>query len=1310
MKQIYRYLMAGALLASGLQCLPLPASAAVSDPDGAVEKWSNASTSPKIIDINFSDTSWPDTWPKDPSKPDKWTGRACPEWADDTYVNAIINVPVIGTEGVTYPVLFHNCTFATKASNGGSAAATAAFSRQFYHNESAPGRPDYGYNDWKSPGHTVMLEDNVVYENGRPVKGEAGFVQMCRGASLDKTSSLHGWMEIDHIPYVERIQWSWSSTSWGRGIKCDIKIGDGEWKPLVWAGSEKQKQGWTVFSDQGYFMENVIDRHDVSLRWRVWDGDGKANADDQVQKAPFDWQAIDPLATKQAPRVHKLQIFGDRISAEQADYAKANPVGDVGELSDLSKFGFTQEGNQKPAPDENAPVTLLYVNPDGSGDYSTIQAAINAVPDGTRGIIYIAPGIYDENIYAGTKENHNKFISLIGADAATTILTSSVNRGGSSGNSYTDCAALNVFTERFYAENLTIRNTSGNVGQAEALYTAADAHLFKNCILEGFQDTYKANTGARGYFTGCKISGSTDFIYDGGLEWFEGCDIICLYNPNGGYITAPAEAGLTLNRTFYPELSAQAFRAGLFFNSCNIMAGEGTGASTYYLGRPWKVNSGSMFLNCRLGNHIKAEGWKDWNGSENSASLYEYKNLNADGSPADISRRAAFSSQASDAEVAAYISPEFLFKKASEIPFDFKAILSGTAEPCNFTVSPSSFSWESGEDAAGYIIYRNGKMECLSVETSYTLPAGAEASEFSVASISRHGVTTKAVSASEAARLMAFPTAEGFGKYATGGRGGKVVKVTSTADDGTAGTLRWAFDQHKGEPLTIIFEVSGDIALASPLNVKRANWTLAGQTAPGEGIVITRNKLNVGGSQNFIVRNMRFRIGQKDMSGQIIANNALGAENCSNFIFDHCSFGWSTEENMNTADSHFLTVQYSMLHEGLYNAGHVKDERGYACQWGGSPATYHHNLLAHNNSRSPRFNGARGEDHVVFMEYVNNVNYNYGKRGGCYGGENTAPVSNYTGLNSVHECNFINNYYKPGPWSDKTRIEFVNSSYARSGATSWGPAKWYINGNIAEGFPSANADNWTAIAVEGSYTLADIRADRRIVTATPWYQHSALGPTGRYIPENYMLYDIQSAEEAFKTVVKKAGTINRDKVERRVADDVKNGKVTFSGDFAGAGMGMIDTEADAEGFFPYRSDYTVPADTDGDGMPDEWEKANNLDPTTPDNNLVNAEGYTALEVWLNSLMGELSDNDFRESSIGNICVDNRIDYDSASRSLRVGETSIGALLEVYGIDGRRIAMQTISSAETSLAHLPEGILLLRVSSRSITPVTLKIKL
>lgn len=116
--------------------------------------------------------------------------------------------------------------------------------------------------------------------------------------------------------------------------------------------------------------------------------------------------------------------------------------------------------------------------------------------------------------------------------------------------------------------------------------------------------------------------------------------------------------------------------------------------------------------------------------------------------------------------------------------------------------------------------------------------------------------------------------------------------------------------------------------------------------------------MNFGGSENFIVRNVRFRIGQKDAQGNILAENACGAENCTNFIFDHCTFGWSVEENMNVFDSHFHTVQYCIVHEGLYNAGHSKGARGYGCQWGGSPATYHHNLLAHNNSRSCRFNGS----------------------------------------------------------------------------------------------------------------------------------------------------------------------------------------------------------------------------------------------------------------------------------------------------------------------------------------------------------------
>ena len=1281
---IYRKGIVAAVLAASATLSPVTASAiGENDPASVVEQWSDASTFPKVIDINFSDTSWPDTWGM------SGNAKQCPELSSGVYVNAILTTPVLTSDGVTYPVNFHNCTFATTASNNGFAATTAAFARQYYDGDKAT-----NYNDWKQPGHTHYLEENIKYENGKPVYGEAGFVQMCRNAAQGGVSQ-HGWMQIDHVPYIERIQWSWSSTSWGRGIKCDIKIGDGEWKPLVWMGSEKQKQGWTVFADQGYFMENVIDASDVSLRWRVWDGEDQNNF---VQNEVFN-QAIDPMAQRQAPRVHKIQIFGNAITAEQAEYAKAHPVSDVGELTDLSKFGYTGS-DTKPSPDENARIVLLYVNPDGSGDYTAIQPAIDAVPSGHRGIIYIAPGIYDENIYAGRKGDSDRFISLIGADPATTILTSSVSRGSGSAT-YNDCAALNVYTPCFYAEGLTIRNTSGNNGQAEALYTAGDAHVFKNCILSGFQDTYKANVGARGYFKDCIIEGGTDFIYDGGLEWFEDCEIRSL--KGGQYITAPGSASVSMTKVMYPELVNTNFYAGLFFNNCRLTAGEGVADNSYYLGRPWDDRSGTMFLNCTIGSHIRPEGWYIWNADAATVSLYEYRSVTPSGTLADISSRASFSRQAADNEVEAYFNPDFLFAKLSKTTFDYASVLRGAAAPCNFTVTSSAITWEGDDVTAGYIIYKNG--EFMTITDRAVISAPEAGADYSVSSISRHGAVSPAVKAADATQVLAFPTAEGFGKYASGGRGGKVVTVTSLADDGSEGTLRWAFNQHKDSPVTIVFAVNGEIALTSELRVNRADWTLAGQTAPGEGITITRNKVNLGGSRNFIVRNVRFRIGQRDMAGNIIADNACGAENCANFIFDHCSFGWSVEENMNTADSHFLTVQYSIVHEGLYNAGHSKGARGYGCQWGGSPATYHHNLLAHNNSRSARLNGARGEDYVVFMEYANNVNYNYGKRGGCYGGENSADITSYNGLNSAHECNFMGNYYKPGANSDKSTVEFVNASYARDGATSWAPAKWYVNGNKAEGISSATADNWTAMSAE-SYSLSQIKAPERIVTATPYYKYTAAGTIGNYQPQKYMLDNIESADAAYATVLDKAGTVNRDKVELRVINDTRTGKNANAG--GTLRNGIIDTETQAEGFFTYTA-ATSKTDTDHDGMPDEWERANGLNPEVADNNLVNSEGYTALEAYINSLMGESYASDFRQSGIQVVSSDKAgIKYDGASATLSVSDVAVGSFLTVYTTDGKVCASSRIKSTSTSLSHLPSGIYLLHITSPLITPAVLKI--
>lgn len=1298
------YLFKAASIAGMALLSLMPAHATIEgslDPPSVVAQWSNSSTYPKVIDINFSDETWPSTWVGA-------TGVACPEFSTGAYVNTIQYVPVNGKSGIEYPILFHNCTFANKLSNNGMAGATAAFCRQYYLGQNCCGNSTTSYNNWTVAGHTTYLEDNIKYDaNNRPIYGEAGFVQMCRNAGTKdengKWVSRHGWMEIDHVPYIERIQWSWSSTSWGRGIKCDYKIGDGEWKPLVWMGSEKHKLGWTVFSDQGYFMENVINAHDVSIRWRVWDGEDPSNPVqvDENGNCPFTTE-ISPYEQMQAPRVHKIQIFGSEITAEQAQFAKDNPVGDVGELSDIGGGG--SDDNEEVAPDANAPVTISTVAQDGTGDYTKIQDAINAVPDGARGIIYIRPGIYEENLYSGTKTNKNKFISLIGENKETTILTSNVSRGkGNESNSYNDCAALNVYTSRFYAENLTIRNTSGNVGQAEALFTNGDAHIFNNCLLSGYQDTYKANTGSRGYFTNCTIEGATDFIYDGGMEWFDSCNIHLV--KGGGYITAPAESGMPMTKVMYPELSQSNFYPGLFFRDCTVTAAEGVANGAYTLGRPWKEKCGSMFINCTLPEAINATGWTAWSGTENTSSLYEYKSKDANGNLIDTSKRASFSHQATDAEVEAYMNPTFLFGKYSKTPFDYEKILRGATAPMNFIITPNEISWESDDNAAGYIIYKDGAFYKFTTEKAIVKDASDNA-KYSVASVSKQGVVSKTVAAVDAIKLPAFPTAEGFGKYTSGGRGGKVVKVTSLEDSESAGTLRWAFKQYPGEPITIVFEVSGDIKLKDQLRVNRADWTLAGQTAPGEGIVISHNKINFGGSQNFIVRNIRFRSGHADLNGNVLQDQALGAENCNNYIFDHCVFGWSVEENINTQDCHFLTVQNSIVHEGLYNSGHKKGARGYGSQWGGSPATYYRNLLADNMSRSPRINGARGEDYVVFMEYINNVNYNFGKSNACYGGENTADITSYNGMNSGHECNFIGNYYKPGP-ATKSNPLFFQSSYARSGATSWGPAKWYVNGNVMEGNDAKSKDNWKAVSAE-KYSLSEIRVDERIVPVHNYYKYSVAGNVGTYDPEMYMIYNIESADDAYQTVLNNAGTINRDAIEKRIVNEARTGTAQYGGAAIGANKGIIDTENDCEGFIQYSTDYTVPADTDGDGIPDEWEKKHGLNPNVADQNLINGLGYTALEVYLNSLMGEELSDDFHTNSISNVKSVSAIRYDRQSNNLFVSDNAIGAVLKVYSTEGKLLSTRSIASVKTSLSDVKQNVFIIRLEGSNITPRVLKL--
>lgn len=461
------------------------------------------------------------------------------------------------------------------------------------------------------------------------------------------------------------------------------------------------------------------------------------------------------------------------------------------------------------------------------------------------------------------------------------------------------------------------------------------------------------------------------------------------------------------------------------------------------------------------------------------------------------------------------------------------------------------------------------------------------------------------------AQTLAFPTAEGFGKYASGGRGGKVVEVTTLADNGE-GSLRWALTEAGREDATIVFRVSGIIDIGPnpqrkserSIRAKLKNVTIAGQTAPGEGILLRGGKLNLGGSENVIIRNIRSRLGvREDIEGskkeRFIEGGAIGIENARNIIIDHCCFGWSGEENVTMYDNHYTTMQWCIIHEGLYDAGHKKGVRGYGCQWGGSPATFHHNLLANNDSRSPRINGASNPkgDKNVFLEYQNNVNFNWGRRNSCYGGENEA------GEGSTHECNFIGNYYKPGPAHPEDNV-FIELSAARKGKRLTSPSIWFVKDNVMEGVRTK--DNWQLVSNQTDFSIGQQKSGKRLQTTG--YQDYLVKP--------------ESAKKAYRHVLDKAGTIHRDAVELRIVEDVRSGHPKYQGLSANK-PGIIDSPADADGW-PQYADAESVVDDDHDGMADEWERTHGLNPTDPEdrNKVISKEGYTALEVYLNSLMGE----------------------------------------------------------------------------------------
>ncbi len=519
--------------------------------------------------------------------------------------------------------------------------------------------------------------------------------------------------------------------------------------------------------------------------------------------------------------------------------------------------------------------------------------------------------------------------------------------------------------------------------------------------------------------------------------------------------------------------------------------------------------------------------------------------------------------------------------------------------------------------------------------------------------------------------IPSFPGAEGFGAVTVGGRGGTVYHVTNLNDSGT-GSFRAACEA--SGPRTVVFDVSGIIYLESEVQIQNPYITIAGQTAPGDGIIIAGATVNMTGRVNdILIRYMRFRRSY-DINGPFPKPNTATAGQClvgmsvsKNIMIDHVSSSWGTDENMSMYRCQLdggkliptknITVQWSIISEALNPANHA-----FANTWGGQGANHHHNLMACNVGRNPSISFSH------FMDFRNNVIFNWRDR-------------SMDGAGKEAHMNVINNYYKPGPatgynwdWSLpapelKTRIVLPEvrswstaeelgldkkARYSGPGVIGW----WYIDGNIMEGHPTITEDNWQGESMVDGVNYTGVQW-------SPWVEpYPGIGPAvgeshpeweGDYMKdhlewvkvdqphthvefpedpadpydgsngETFVLPDLpyvstQSAQEAYLTVLDRAGANLpvRDPVDIRIVDVTASGNPT-----AGSRQNGIIDHPDEVGGFPVIEEVSRAADwdTDGDGMPNDWELARNLDPDDESdrNKDYDQDGYTNLEEYLNEL-------------------------------------------------------------------------------------------
>ncbi len=505
-----------------------------------------------------------------------------------------------------------------------------------------------------------------------------------------------------------------------------------------------------------------------------------------------------------------------------------------------------------------------------------------------------------------------------------------------------------------------------------------------------------------------------------------------------------------------------------------------------------------------------------------------------------------------------------------------------------------------------------------------------------------------AVTASAQEQVPAFPGAEGHARYITGGRGGEVRHVTNLNDSGE-GSLR---DALKGDkPKTIVFDVSGYIDLKSQLDIT-SNTTIAGQTAPEPGVTLRYYTVYFGKCDNVIVRYIRFRRSQvKDVND---GADATWGRKRNQIMLDHCSFSWSIDEVASFYDNNNFTMQWCYIAESLTNPGHSKGAHGYGGIWGGKLASFHHNLIAHVTNRAPRFNGARYQwdgykDNMYFDQYQwknyvqaenvdfrNCVMYNCQSGSACYGGPGGGQI------------NIVNNYYKAGPSNEKAKTVTKVTVGSKDNSTPevlYGmTSRYYINGNYVSAAGDKAADyDWKGVDYDGGTVLIDgerYSKDPNHMNGSnvAYAEKDGVDYVKIKLDEPCPAGDVTThdAETAFNKVLAFGGaSLYRDLVDSRYATEAGTGVATYTGPVTKK-PGQLDFINDPEG----EQDETLPSypelesknrllgyDTDGDGMPDEWEGANGLDPhdgSDANTYTVDSKGwYTNLEVYINSLVEDI---------------------------------------------------------------------------------------